>query len=121
MPAVSFRTIDIVNSLASEIADISTEKGFWEDQFGYYGIIPVKLALVASEVSEALDVHRKDYGFPTNNGMHEDQREDFTEELADVIIRVLDICGFYDLDIGRSIVDKVEKNRDRPFKHSKRY
>lgn len=40
-------------------------------------------------------------------------------EMADVIIRVLDICGRYDIDIQRAILEKVEYNRTRAHKHGR--
>jgi NTP pyrophosphatase (non-canonical NTP hydrolase) len=49
------------------------------------------------------------------------QEEDLTEELADIIIRTLDLAGGLDLNIGESIMKKIEKNYERPHRHGKRY
>ena len=64
-----------------------------------------------SEISEAMEEHRKG------------NREALIEELADVQIRLLDLC--YRLDIHtmpEAVVQKMRKNLDRPYKHGgKRY
>jgi NTP pyrophosphatase (non-canonical NTP hydrolase) len=39
------------------------------------------------------------------------------EEMADIIIRVLDTAGFFGLDIGEAIRKKLEYNRTRPQRH----
>ena len=53
--------------------------------------------------------------------MTAEQEQNFTEELADIVIRTLDLAGGLNLDIGSSIEAKVEKNKGRPYRHGKRY
>lgn len=67
--------------------------------------IPAILALIHSEVSEALEDFRK------NN------REHFAEEIADVMIRCLDLCAGQGIDISKEIQAKLEKNKLRGFRH----
>ena len=51
-----------INNLAYEVYAISDDKGFWTiDEISDFAIVPVKLALIADEVSEALRVHRDKY------------------------------------------------------------
>lgn len=118
----------VFDDLADEISEIANSKGFWD----YDGIseatmtIPLKLALVHTEITEALEVHRKFYdGEETSSysGMTPTQEQDFSEELADAVIRILDVIGFYGLgeDFGDILVAKIEKNRERPHLHGKRY
>lgn len=45
----------------------------------------------------------------------------FEDELADVIIRVLDIYGYFNIDIERNVLAKMEYNKTREKMHSKRY
>lgn len=113
------------NDLAADISDISESKGFWDPTgIGDLGMIPTKLALVNTEVAEALEVHRNSYDDTEEDistGMTAMQEDDFTEEIADGLIRYLDMAGYYDLPIGQAVVAKIEKNRSRPYLHGKRY
>lgn len=67
--------------------------------------IPADLALIHSELSEALEAFRE--GDPGH----------FGEELADVLIRVLGLAHGLGIDLGAEMLAKVEENRDRAFKH----
>jgi NTP pyrophosphatase (non-canonical NTP hydrolase) len=91
----------VLNLLAREIAAYREGKGFvtsWEN-------MPEKLCLVHSEVSEALEGYRKD------------DRANFAEEIADTIIRCLDITGSLGIDIEAEIQNKMERNRNREYRH----
>jgi len=68
-----------------------------------------KLALIHSEISEALEELRKD--------------ESPAEEIADVFIRLFDMCGAYTLfdDMETTVRGKMDKNIKRPYKHGKEF
>lgn len=66
-----------------------------------------KLMLVVSEISEAAEEVR------ANN------RPGFEEEIADAVIRIFDICGTMEIDIGKEIMKKMEINKFRPPRHGK--
>lgn len=63
------------------------------------------LALIHSEVSEALEAHR-----------HGDYDE-YAEELADIVIRVLDHAETEDIDLAFEINRKNEINAGREYRH----
>lgn len=67
-----------------------------------------QIAKIASECGEA--VHAIQHG---------EQPECIVEELADVVIRIFDLCGRMDADVGRSLTGKMARNRCRPYKHGK--
>jgi NTP pyrophosphatase (non-canonical NTP hydrolase) len=71
----------------------------------------VKMALITSEVSEAVEALRKDDG--TN----------FGEELADILIRWADmIGGTMDPEMMEKIIeDKMAVNANRPVRHGKKF
>lgn len=43
----------------------------------------------------------------------------FAEEIADIIIRAADLCGYLRIDLGAAVVAKMQKNADRPYLHGK--
>lgn len=66
------------------------------------------LCLVHSEISEALEGYRKDL-----MDDHLPHRKAFEVELADAVIRILDIVGAMGLDIDGAIDEKLEYNQQR--------
>lgn len=101
-------TINTLDKLAKEIRKINEANGWkvtkpedWNDTYK----IPAILCLIHSEVSKALEDFRKD------------NREHFAEEIADVMIRCLDLCAGQNIDIEKEILAKLEKNKLRGFRH----
>lgn len=66
------------------------------------------LCLVHSEISEAMEGYRKDL-----MDDHLPERKMLEVELADAVIRIFDMAGGLDLDLGGAIADKLLYNRDR--------
>jgi NTP pyrophosphatase (non-canonical NTP hydrolase) len=62
--------------------------------------------LIHGEVSEAMEADRRGEGW-----------DRVTEELADVCIRIFDLCGSMNLNLEKAIVEKMEYNKTRPYKH----
>lgn len=75
--------------------------------------IAEKLALIHSEISEALEGHRK--GLLDS---HLKDRPMIEVELADALIRIFDLCGYLRLDLGGALVSKMAYNQVRAD-HSK--
>jgi hypothetical protein len=97
----------------------AVEWGFWEENpnFGE------KIALIHSELSEALEKHRKHLG----KGLEDPPDEHcpcfsgIAVELADAVIRILDLAGKMNLPLAEAIVAKSAFNHTRPKKHGKAY
>jgi NTP pyrophosphatase (non-canonical NTP hydrolase) len=96
-----------LDALAAIVHETAIEKGFWEgpknhDKLGN------KLALVHSEVTEILEAIRKNKG-----------SEEIVEEMADVIIRLLDLYasmmngGFINHSLDEQLNKKMEVNSNR--------
>ena len=68
-----------------------------------------KLMLIVSEVSEAMEGDRKN--LPDDKLPHRPMRE---VELADAVIRIFDLAGAYDMDLGGAIAEKLAFNAQRP-------
>jgi NTP pyrophosphatase (non-canonical NTP hydrolase) len=72
-----------------------------------------KLMLIVSEIAEAMEGDRKDC--MDDKLPHRKMAE---VELADAIIRIMDLAGAYGFDIGGAIAEKMEYNKSRKD-HSK--
>jgi len=67
--------------------------------------IPAVIALIHSEASEALEAYRVN------------DKENFIEEMADIVIRVLDCTTGLKMDLEKAITKKLKKNKSRGFRH----
>lgn len=128
----------MLNQLAQEIFNNAKAKGFHDKEHN----IGQMLCLIHSEVSEALEAHRTDkFAIDSFNMRHnidiesddEDEKRyfaqefevsvknSFEDELADVVIRVLDLCAYKNIDIEKHIKLKMAYNTTREHKHGKNY
>lgn len=102
-----------IDSLAHEIHRWAIGKGWWDSERNDAEMI----ALMHSELSEALEGLRE--GDPAD-----DKIPDFRSseaELADCIIRILDMAGGRGMRIGQAIIAKMAYNETRPKKHGKKF
>ena len=86
-----------------KINDIAEQNYLWVERMGWHNKTTLEaLALVASEVGEAI-----------NECRHEKPTDAFGEELADIILRVLDIAHWNDIDMEQKLREKMKKNEIR--------
>lgn len=124
--------------------EISKEKGFWDEEKRN---VPEALLLIISEVSEATEALRKDHyadkaavkdlyndieinkyedefnimNGPWKAGFEANVKSSFEDEIADVAIRLFDLCGGLNIDLQKHIELKMMYNSMRSYKHGKKF
>ena len=112
-----------IDQLIAESHSIARNNGFWDNEEFNVG---EKLALIHSEVSEALECAREYPDALARQEYELDSRGQekpigFGSELADIMIRVADLAGKLDIPLGEITREKIEYNKKRPYKHSKAF
>lgn len=127
-----------ISELQKVVHQNAKDKGFYDNPNQNFG---EKCMLIVSEVSEALEAHRKNKfadfeRFETNYGgaanwmtsedwkrhrFEADVKDTVEDELADALIRILDLAGWLNIDLERHVALKIEYNAGRERLHGKSY
>jgi len=91
---------------------IAVSKGWWDEDRN----IGELLALVHSEVSEALEEWRADEGLAVIR-IEDGKPEGFPVELADTLIRICDLAESAGIDLNAALKIKMAYNSTRPWRH----
>lgn len=104
--------IDELNDFQRMVHATARAKGFYKNQTTFAH----KIALAHEELSEALREDRKNLGDTDTY-----KRGKIGEELADCIIRILDMAEAHRLPVVEKVFSKAEFNKTRPMLHGKLY
>jgi NTP pyrophosphatase (non-canonical NTP hydrolase) len=123
-----------MNELRDKIYLNAKDKGFWDNERN----IGEALMLIVTELAEGLETHRNlgkiqlvdPMVKSAIDQMHDEEfkehfalmvKDSFQDEMADSIIRILDLCGGLGIDIEWHIAAKMRYNAARARLHGKKY
>ena len=102
-----------IKDIMDQAHETAKAVGWWDDEKKNFGEL---MALIHSEVTEAFEDHRA--GRHVDGGYYEGKKPcGIPIELADIIIRVCDLCEEYGVDLEDAIAVKLAYNKTRPHKH----
>ena len=132
-----------MKNLIAKAHGTAKEKGFWDTERN----VSEMLMLIVSEVAEAQEALRKNhYANPEvvdslahdleldrtdeefllktlvwKSKFEENIKSSFQDEIADVAIRLFDLCGGMGIDLEKHIEMKMKYNSMRGYKHGKAF
>lgn len=109
-----------LGAMTQEVMEWCHSKGWYDNPVSFLEA----MALLHTEVSEAVEAWRKwgtdDATDPTIEPNLIHKPEGIGSEFADVLIRLLDDCGRFGIDLEAEYHRKMAYNRTRPYRHGKR-
>lgn len=132
-----------MKKLISQAHEMAKSKGFWDEKRNTGEL----LMLVVSELSEGLEALRKDdyadqavveslshdleldrtdeefmlKAINWKTAFEQGVKSSFEDEMADVAIRLFDLCGGLNIDLEKHIEMKMKYNSMRGYKHGKKF
>lgn len=129
---MSSQVREVLAELQSQIHDTALDKGWWDEHaeirkaIGFAAeagaeldpkladelYIFARTMLMVTELSEGIEARRiraQDDKLPEYDGL--------SVELADCMIRIFDLAGRFGLPVIPALLDKVEYNKTRSYKH----
>lgn len=121
-------TTSAIRALQARIGEINTANG-WRDKPPPAGFETTHdiavLALIGTEVSEAIEELRNGRGLaayhgPLFHGQSLRKPEGVPSELADIVIRALDFADARGIDLAAAIEEKLAYNASRGHRHGEK-
>lgn len=110
-----------ITAWQKKVHKLAVEKGFYDGtSWPDTKLLDQKLLLIVSEIVEAQTEIRNGHDaqsiYESSDGL---KPEGFGIELADAVIRILDLAQYLNIDLEQCMTLKHEYNRSRPYKHGK--
>lgn len=102
--------VNSFNAMSEHVHQLSISKGWWTDKGRNDGEL---IALIHSELSEALEALR--HGNPPDDKVT--SMNGAVVELADAVIRIMDMAAARGWNLGAAIVAKTIYNHGREIRH----
>lgn len=98
----------MINELVHDVKQLLIEKGFYESiqNKDVYRLV----ALLHTEVSEYTQLVKR-------HGLDEEHKLERAEEIADIIIRAINLAILEEINLAEVIAWKMKKNFNRPYKY----
>lgn len=122
---LKYQMHEVFRRMEEEVFRLNSSKGWFDEE----RTVGDMVALLHAEVSEILEAYR-DYGMkdgtkpPYRAGMDPNTErpakpEGVAVEMADVLIRLLDMAKRWDIDIVSAFDEKMKYNWTRPYRHGR--
>jgi NTP pyrophosphatase (non-canonical NTP hydrolase) len=118
-----FNFVVVFNNVQAEAYTVNCQNGFWDArnkliESGMVGAVETValscLALVTSEVAEAMEAVRK---HDLKTWGDADTKDTLVAELAGTVIRCMDLAERFNLPLAQAIVREIERNSKRGYMH----
>jgi len=106
----------LLNRLRDSLHNVARDHGWHDDAYTPEQFLALQVPNIHGEVSELWEALRRgELNKPCDKSGCDLSCQE--EELADIVIRVFDICGRLNINIGRAILEKSRYNETRPYRH----
>ena len=111
-----------ISRVAHDVHRVNVANGWWEDRNaivaahpkGRHQVVLAALALVTTEVSEAVEAIRK---HDPTTWRDTKTKDTFARELAGATLRIMDLAAATGVDLGEAIRAELEANKSRGHRH----